>query len=262
MHAAQGDRRDWETGGGAQGLRVERRGEIALLTIYRPQARNSLTMAGHEELVRRWELVQRDPDLRALVVTGAEDPSLPPEKQAFCAGADMTELTAGSLPGAGDTIPTLVAIERQVPVIAAVNGHCIGAGVGIALAADLRVASPTATFGLPEVSFGTVPGNGSVRRALLELPRAVAMELLLLPGRMDAHRALEVGLVNSLVPPGDVLATALEWAETIAALPREAVRAAMKLVARAPGLPPSEAARLEGATIAELALTTSSAGLG
>jgi enoyl-CoA hydratase/carnithine racemase len=226
-------------------LRLERRGPIAILTIDRPEARNALTLAMHSELVRLWEIVQRDPVVRVVVVTGAADPASPPERQSFCAGADVKELAGDVYADPARVVPSLAAVEREKPVIAAVNGYCIGAGLTMVLAADLRVAAATATFALPEVGLGTVPGNGGVRRAALELPHAALMELLLLPGRMGAGRALELGLVNAVVPSDEVLPTALRWAEEISALPPAALQAAMTLVARAPRLPAAEAASLE-----------------
>ena len=221
------------------------------MTIDRPAARNAVTFAAHSELVRRWIAIQHDAEIRVMVVTGAEDPSAPPEKQSFCAGADVRELDDGALAD-GQTVPSLASLESRTPVIAAVNGYCIGEGLTLALASDLRVASPTATFGFPEVRFGGVPGNGGVRQAMLELPRAVVMELLLLPGRMEAARALELGLVNAIVPHDQVLETALEWAATIAALPADAVRDAMTLAASADHISRHNAADIESTIVSRL----------
>jgi E-phenylitaconyl-CoA hydratase len=234
------------------GVRFERRGPIALVTIDNPKSRNALTLAAHTELVRRWNAIQSDIDIRAMVLTGAEDPSIPAEKQSFCAGSDMRELAAGVFSEEGEGVPSLASVENRTPVIAAVNGYCIGAGLTFLLASELRVASPTATFGLPEVQLGTVPGNGGVRQATLELPRAVVMELLLLPGRMAAARALELGLVNSIVPHEEVLATALEWADAIAGLPVDAVRSAMMLAETARHVSRNDAANLETQTMRDL----------
>jgi E-phenylitaconyl-CoA hydratase len=235
--------------GGPDGLRIERRGAVALLTIDRPASRNALTLAAHSELVHAWASLQDDGDVRVMVITGAQDPSLPPEKQSFCAGADVAELRAG-LPA--EDVPSLAALDGPTPVIAAVNGYCIGAGLTMLLAAHLRVASPTATFGVPELRYGTIPGNGGIRRAMLELPRAVVMELLLRPDRMASARALELGLINAIVPQEQVLATALAWAQEIASLPVEAVRAALTLAAMTPRLAPDDAGRLERRTMRRL----------
>jgi len=223
---------------------------VALLTIDRPKSRNSLTLRVHAELVGVWDTLQQTPDVRAIVITGAEEPSVVPEKQAFCAGADVNELHEGEV--YGQAVPSLALAARRTPVIAAVNGYCIGSGFGVLLAADLRLAVPAASFGLPEVALGSVPGNGGVRQAMLELPRAVVMELLLRPGRIGAARALELGLINAIVPHEDLVSTALRWADEIAALPAEATRAAMDLAAATPRLAPDAAAELERLTLLRL----------
>jgi enoyl-CoA hydratase/carnithine racemase len=232
------------------GLRLQRRGGVALITIDRPTSRNSLTLGLHAELVGLWDTLQQAPDVRAIVITGAEDPAAAPERQAFCAGADVAELKDGRV--YGQAVPSLALAARTTPVIAAVNGYCIGSGFGLLLASDLRLAAPTASFGLPEVALRSVPGNGSVREATLELPHAVVMELLLRPGRMSAARALELGLINAIVVREDLVSTALEWADEIAALPEESARAAMELVTKTPRLAPADAAELERATLVRL----------
>jgi E-phenylitaconyl-CoA hydratase len=228
------------------GLRVERRGPVAIFTIDRPRSRNSLTLAGHADLVRRWSMVQEDAGVAAMIITGIDDPSSPSNRQSFCSGADMKEL-ASKAPSASlvSDPPSLASVPHRIPVIAAVNGYCIGAGLTMMLAADLRVAAPGATFGLPELRLGTLPGNGGVCEAILQLPRAIAMELLLLPDRMGAERARELGLINAIVPHDQVLGTALKWAGVIATLPNTAVQSVMELAAIAPNLTADDAARLE-----------------
>jgi E-phenylitaconyl-CoA hydratase len=225
------------------GVRIERQEAVGLLVIDRPHARNSLTLSAHAELIRLWDILQNDPEIRAVVITGAEDSHAPPEKQSFCAGADVREIGAGAAVGA--SIPSVAAVRGQTPVIAAINGYCIGAGLGFALAAELRIASPTATFGFPELRMGTIPGNGSIRQAMLELPRAIVMELLLVPGRMSASRAFELGLVNLIVSHDQVLPTAMSWAREISSLPSSALHAAMLLASTGPTADPAVAAEAE-----------------
>jgi E-phenylitaconyl-CoA hydratase len=229
------------------GLLLERHGSVAVLTIDRPRVRNSLTGETYAGLFTLWARLQQDDRVRAVVITGAQDTNSPPERQAFCSGSDLTERDgAVPLPDA-DVLQggSFGSTENSTPVVAAVNGHCIGGGLTLMLASDLRVASQFATFGLPEVSLGMIPAHGGIGRALASTSRAVVMELLLLRQRIDAERAVRVGLVNAVVPPPEVLPTALSWAREIAALPPEAVRSAMDLVARTPMLGLEDSVRLE-----------------
>ena len=129
--------------------------------------------------------------------------------------------------------------------------------MGMMLASDLRISSPSATFGLPELKLGTVPGNGGVRRAALDMPHAVVMELLLLGDRLSAERARELGLVNAVVSHERVLETAMSWAERIAELPVPAVQAAVRLASTSSRLGVSDAAWLEDLLLTSLSTSSS-----
>jgi (E)-benzylidenesuccinyl-CoA hydratase len=240
------------------GVTLARSDSIALITIDRPQARNALTLDSQVRLIQLWKNLQTDDEVRAVVITGADDPSSPPERQSFCVGTDMKELADISgrpteyVSALDEGFPSLCALEARTPSIAAVNGYCIGGGMTLMLATDLRTAAPSATFGLPEVPLGMIPANGAIPRMMSALPRAAGMQLLLLPQRMDAARALELGLINAVVPHGQVLSTALEWAAHIASLPATAVRAAMDFASRSRRLAPADAARLESIVLETL----------
>jgi E-phenylitaconyl-CoA hydratase len=240
------------------GVTLTRRGSIALIAIDRPAARNALTLDSQARLIQLWKGLQTDDEIRAVVITGTHDPSSPPERQSFCVGTDMKELAEASRGPAEHTspldegFPSLCALEPRTPSVAAVNGYCIGGGMTLMLATDLRVAAASASFGLPEIPLGMIPANGAIPRMMNGLSHAAAMQLLLLPQRMDAARAYELGLINAVVPYEQVLGTALEWAEHIASLPPAAVRAVMDFAWRSRRLSPADAARLESIVLETL----------
>ena len=225
-------------------VRFELDGEgVATITIDRPERMNALNDAHYAELSAAWVRVRDDSSVRAAIITGAGDRS-------FTAGAD---LKARAAPLAADFWLTQKdqllnrGLEVWKPVIAAVNGHCLGGGMTLLFATDLRVAATHATFGLPEVRRGILPANGGTQRLLEQLPHAVAMELLLTGEPIDAATALRWGLVNAVVPGDQVLATAREYASKVVANAPLAVQAAKELAIRARQLPRDEGFRLEQA---------------
>lgn len=233
----------------AMTLRFETKGAIALLTLDRPEAMNAINPAMHTELVKAWQRFRDDDALRCAVLTGAGD-------KAFCAGADLKEMPAwyNQVPRekrreAWEREPGLGGITRNLdagkPVIAAIHGHCLGGGLELALACDIRWCSPQATFALPEVKWGIIPGQGGTQR----LPRLVgpgqALELILGAERIDAQRALAMGLVSRVVPQAELLPRCLELAERIASHAPRAVRHAREAVLRGLELPLRDALSLE-----------------
>lgn len=210
-------------------IRYERRGQVALVTIDRPEAMNSLTPEMLSGLDAAFAAFEADPELRVAVLTGAGD-------KAFCAGLDLKG--AAQLLTAGDELGYADHTKRQLsdvfkPVIAAVNGFCVAGGMELLLGTDLRVAAEHATFSLGEVRWGLVPLGGSHVRLPRQVPWAVAMELLLTGERIDARRAHEVGLVNRVVPADQVLPAAFELAERIGRNGPLAVRTAKEIAVRA-----------------------------
>ena len=123
-------------------------------------------------------------------------------------------------------------LEVWKPIIAAVNGHCLGGGTTLLFATDIRIAVPHATFNLAEVKRGLVPGNGGTQRVLSQLPYAIGMELLLTADTIDAETAARWGLINRIVPPADLMNTAMDYARRIAANAPLAVQAAKELAVR------------------------------
>jgi E-phenylitaconyl-CoA hydratase len=136
-------------------------------------------------------------------------------------------------------------LEIWKPVIAAVNGYCVGGGMTLLMATDIRLAAPHATFGLAEVKRGVVAGNGGTQRILSQLPYAIGMEMLLTGESIDAETAARWGLVNRVVPKEELLDAARRIAAKIAANAPLAVQAAKELAIRAREMPLSSGLRLE-----------------
>lgn len=230
-------------------IRVERDGPVAILTIDRPEVHNALDFATSDALVEAWVRFRDDDELRVAILTGAGE-------RAFCAGADLRgvgdfyrTLTSAQRLRRSELAPGLGGITNNLPVdkpiIAAINGHCLAGGLELALACDLRIAAEHATFGLPEVTLGIIPGAGGTQR----LPRLVgperALDLILTGRRIDAREAERIGLVSRVVPLAEVRGAALAVARAIAANAPLAVRAARTAVWRGLDLPLEEGLRLE-----------------
>ncbi len=215
-------------------LEYEKRERIALITINRPEAMNSLTREMLVGLDAAFEDFQNDPDLWVAILTAAGD-------RAFCAGMDLKE--ALPLITSGDQMGYEDHTKRQLsdvfkPVIAAVNGICVAGGLELLQGTDLRIAAEHATFGLGEVRWGIIPTGGSHIRLPRQIPWAVAMELLLTGEPIDAQRAYGIGLVNRVVPRAELLPEAMKLAEKICRNGPRAVRTAKEIAVRALGLEP------------------------
>ncbi|MEW5990172.1 MAG: enoyl-CoA hydratase-related protein [Chloroflexota bacterium] len=202
---------------------------VALVTLDRPSVLNALDFALIAELTDALESLDRDPACRAIVITGAGE-------RAFAAGADIRELavqTPASLLG-DDEFHRWERIKRiRTPLIAAVRGFALGGGCELAMTCDLLVAGEGAQFGQPEIKLGVMPGAGGTQRLTRAIGKARAMELVLTGRTMGAREAEAHGLVTRVVADGEVVATALELAATIAAMPPLAVIAAKEAVNRA-----------------------------
>jgi enoyl-CoA hydratase len=207
----------------------EKRGHIAIFTINRPEALNSFTREMLIGMADGFAEFQSDDDLWVAVLTGAGE-------RAFCAGMDLKEalpdLTSGDEMGYEDHTKRPFS-DVYKPIVAAVNGACIAGGVEFLLGTDLRVAVEDATFALSEVRWGVIPSGGSHVRLPQQVPWAVAMEMLLTAETLSAKRAYEVGLINKIVSPGELMPAAFEIAEKICLNGPLAVRTAKEIAVRA-----------------------------
>lgn len=192
-------------------VRVERRGAICLITLNRPRASNAMDTEGSYLVDRHLRTAEADPEVGAIVLTGAGE-------KAFCAGMDLKEAAArgaghGLVPGAGFCGVTERVIAK--PVIGAINGAAVAGGFEIALACDCLIAREGALFGLPEVARGMVAFTGGVQRLAQQLPRQIAMELVTCGTLLPAERLAQLGVVNRVVPADRVLDEALAFAEAM-----------------------------------------------
>lgn len=205
---------------------TELREHVLLVTLNRPEARNAVDAALTAGLGHALERAENEPDIRAVVLTGAGD-------QTFCAGADLKAIARGeglNPPGTEAWgFAGMVQHPISKPVIAAVNGTALGGGTELVLACDLAVVAEHATFGLPEVKRGLIAAAGGVFRLPEQLPRKLAMQVILTGDPIDAATALRWGLVNEVVAAPEVVPRALALAGRIAANAPLAVQASKRV---------------------------------
>lgn len=219
---------------------TDERDGVLTITLNRPQARNAMSSLMMQEFSDELERFDADDTLRVCIITNSGT--------CFCAGADLKELAAGTyhLP-AGKEDWGLLGMSKhrfKKPLIAAVNGVCVGGGMGLVLACDLAMASTHSTFGLPEARHGRAStGDGAILRLMQQLPHKYAAELILVGDPIDAQRAYEWGLISRCVEEADLMDTAHTLAEGIvksAPLAIEYSKAAMKEAAACNDLIPGK----------------------
>lgn len=211
-------------------LIYEKKDNIGILTINRPDKLNAISNELTSELSKLLDDIEKDEELRVLIITGKGD-------KAFVAGADIKELVDRDARQGRKVSQERQEIfshieNLQLPVIAAVNGYALGGGLELALACSIRICSDKAQFGAPEVKLGIIPGDGGTQR----LPRLIglgrAMELILTGDFIDSQEAFRIGLVNKVFPLEELMEKAVELAQKIASRPPLAVRYAKEAVNR------------------------------
>lgn len=189
---------------------------VAIVTLNRPEAMNSIDPESNEQLLEAWDEVSTNDEIRVLVVTGAGE-------RAFCTGADLkktmpsADSAARQIYGGGAKHLNFGTLQTNKPVIAAINGYALGGGLELALLADVRICSENAQFGLPEVRVGSIPGAGGTQRLIRAVGQSDAMWMLLSGERIDANEALRIGLVSKVVPLSALQETAIGLARVMAA---------------------------------------------
>jgi enoyl-CoA hydratase len=209
-------------------VELERRGNIALLTLNRPEARNAISPEVSQTMAGLLDQIEADADLRAVVLTGAGD--------VFSAGADLKVVAAGrgmDIARGKGGFAGIATRDFPKPIIAAVNGPALAGGFEIVLSCDLVVAADTSRFGIPEAQRGLMAAAGGLIRLPKRVPLAVALEMAMTGDPIEADRALALGLVNRVVPRDQVVAEACALAERIGQNSPIAVRLSRQLVKEA-----------------------------
>lgn len=211
-----------------QPILMQKEGQTAILTLNRPESFNSISRgmlaALHEAVLE----LRFDEELRTVIITGAGE-------KAFCSGADLKERVTMTQPEVRRYIHTIRSLfamveEMPVPVIAAVNGIALGGGTELALSCDLRIVADNAKMGLTETSLAIIPGAGGTQRLPRIIGMARAKELVFTAERVEAARALEIGLANKVVPLAGLMEASLEMAAKIAANGPVAIRMAKRAI--------------------------------
>jgi enoyl-CoA hydratase/carnithine racemase len=233
-------------------IRFDTEGAVALITLDRPDALNALDLDSLKELRTHLAAFRDRDDLRVAILTGAGS-------RAFCAGADLKGTQTSPAPyaealfrapepsadmGLYIRLMDLSDLGLFKPIIAAVNGHCLGAGLEVALQCDLRIASANASFGLPETAVGSIPAVSGLHRLLKAVPSAHAMQMVLTAERIDAAAAERIGLVSEVTDAPALLERAWALARRIAANAPLAVQAVKKLSRQTAHLSEADAQQL------------------
>ena len=216
---------------------------LAFVTLNRPRVLNVYNIRMRDELLQVLSAIKDDPEVMVAVFKGAGE-------RAFCAGADLSEFLSAPSP----TIARQVRWERDVwglflslpqPLIAALHGYVLGSGIEMALCCDIRIAAEDTQFGLPELGLGIIPAAGATQTLSRTIGRARALEMMLTGDRIGAEEALDIGLVNQVVPKDELLSAVESMARQIALFDPAAVRKAKQAVVRGSDLTLPEGLKLE-----------------
>ena len=232
---------------------ISKSGDVAEIALNRPRVLNAYNMQMRDDMSQALESVQVDPDVRCVLLRGEGD-------RAFCTGADLTEF--GTAPSR--VIARQVRWERDVwgqflsldkPIVAALHGYVIGSGIEMAMLCDIRIASDDAVFGLPEAALGMLPAAGGSQTIPRTVGRSRALEALLSNERMDAAKALDIGLVHRVVPRETLLDEALAQARQLASYPAHLLKAMKETLLRGLDMPLERALEME-TSLAATAIAT------
>ena len=232
---------------------LSKSGDVAEIALNRPRVLNAYNMQMRDDMSQALEAVQVDPDVRCVLLRGEGE-------RAFCTGADLTEF--GTAPSR--VIARQVRWERDVwgqflsldkPIVAALHGYVIGSGIEMAMLCDIRIASEDAVFGLPEAALGMLPAAGGYQTIPRTVGRSRALEALLSNERMDAAKALDIGLVHRVVPRETLLDEALAQARQLASYPAHLLKAMKEALLRGLDMPLERALDME-TSLAATAIAT------
>ena len=234
-------------------LLVDKKDGYAVVTVNRPQVMNALNKETVAEILRCFDELGADEEVKVVIVTGGGEKS-------FVAGADIGELNAADRDGGLEITRNGQAAFGKIealpkPVIAAVNGYALGGGCELAMACDIRIASEKAKFGQPEVTLGLIPGYGGTQRLSRLVGKGKAKELILTGEMIDAHEALRIGLVERVVPQEKLMSEAEALATKLVGLGPIALELAKNSIDTGFNMPMDEALKVESERFGEACAT-------
>ncbi|NJD65755.1 MAG: enoyl-CoA hydratase/isomerase family protein [Chloroflexi bacterium] len=230
----------------------EKKDAVAVLTINREQALNAIDAQTSSEMYRAWEDFRDDDNLRVAILTGVGQKS-------FSTGMDLVATAKGENQFEGGRPVPFGGFTKRMPIykpiIAAINGFCLAGGMELALTCDIRICSPDARFGLPEVRWAIMPGAGGTQRMPRAIPQAWANYLILTAEQIDAETAMRIGLVSHVVPKDELMDRAWQIANTICERGPLAVRAAKESINRGLDMPLDNGLAFEDLLLGKLMAT-------
>ena len=206
---------------------IEKSGKIGIVTVNRPQQMNSMNSLTRSELADAFNLLENDKNIAVILLTGSEG-------KAFIAGADIKEFLNQTIENEKqleeDWIVTTIISNLKKPVIAVIDGFCLGGGLELAMSCDLRIASDRSKLGQPEINIGIIPGAGGTQRLTRLIGEGRAMEMILTGRMITAEEAFNYGIINFVYDPDDLMDEAMEIANTIGEKSKYAVERAKKSI--------------------------------
>ena len=206
---------------------IEKKGKIGIVTVNRPQQMNSMNSLTRSELAEAFNFLESDKDIAVILLTGSEG-------KAFIAGADIKEFLNQTLETEkqleDDWIVTTIISNLKKPVIAVIDGFCLGGGLELAMSCDLRIASDRSKLGQPEINIGIIPGAGGTQRLTRLIGEGRAMEMILTGRMITAEEAFSYGIINFVYDSDDLMDEAIQIANTIGEKSKYAVERAKKSV--------------------------------